>query len=283
MQNNYITTNDVDIEDLGTLTSPLSDNVTSGLAYLLRDSKGNQLLPLFFCKDYMQDFLKLQFSENIDLDGIMLNRAFREIYPNIIKDNASFNILLIPHSKELVHSGNARKALLAEECILNTNVTKSFKNQLSILENQLIKIGYITNKTIVNVKEVKYIYKNKEFTKNVISLDFDTAYVYKPELISLYMLMIRSLLTITMFVSDFEDIYSFFRNIQKFNLKFIKEDDVMIFNSPEFQLHLPMYLEGKLATTNWDLYPSINIGINTAHFHSGIYSYVTKTKILTKN
>lgn len=273
------------IEDLGVLTSPLRDSMSSGLAYLLRTIDGKQLFPLFFCKDFMQDFIKLQFSNSKNINsipGILLPSPYIKIYPNFLTENSKLNILLVPHSK----TSHYLKEELAKNCLLNTDLIKSYKNQLKIFESQLIKIGFINFLTEVTLKPVQYIYNGEKITQNVLSLDFDIAYVYKPELISLYMLLIRGFLTITMFISEYEDIYSFFRNISKFNLKYIAENDVVIFNSPEFQLHLPMYLEGKLATTNWDSFNKVNsygdYG-DTAHRDSGIYNYLLRTKLLTKN
>lgn len=285
-----ITVNTDTIENLGELTSPLSDSMRTGLAYLLRTMEGKQLLPLFFCKDFMQDFVKLQFSTPKNYPATFLTAEYNKIYPNFLTENSKLNILLVPHTKTSMYDNNLNnynaKENLAKNCLLNTDLIKSYKNQLEIFEKQLIKIGAINSLTEVTLKSVKYTYHNTEITQNVLSLDFDIAYLYRPELISLYMLLIRGFLTITIFISEYEDIYSFFRNISKFNLKYIAEQDVVIFNSPEFQLHLPMYLEGKLASDNWDSFNATNIfseSNNVAHRHSGIYKYLTRTKLLTKN
>lgn len=269
----------LDVEHLGVLDSCLGDAANQGLAYLLRTMDGKQLMPLTFCKDYFQDFTYVNFMKDTSKGQIYGYTA--PLIPDVFTENDSFNLLLIPHSKTTIKEEyfNKEKVKLAQECILNTNTIKLYKNQLEVFERQLIKIGFLNRFTTVDVIDVSYnTPKIEGITQKAISLKMDSAYFLKPELLSLYLFFVRNFLTCYIFVSEFEDLYTFLRDLRKYQLKFIYAGDQSMFYNASVQLQLPMFLEGKLKTTTWDLFKEQPI--NTIHNKTGIVSYLTSNKLL---
>lgn len=266
--------------ELGAIVAPLVDAASSGLAFLLRTVNGESLTPIMFCKDFLQDFIFVN-TFNTEKPFEVYGYSPKHI-PNLLEDNAEFELLLFPHAKGAKQQSELisyPKAKLAVEAILNEEVIKSFKEQLQIFENQLIKIGFLNFKTKVNLVTVTGQYPSKNpMEQNAISLVFDKTYFHKPELFSLYVLLVRNFLTMKIFVKDFEDIYTFFRDFSKYNIKYIYESDLMIFNNPAVRLNLPMYLTGKLVNQTWENYK--NSDSYQVHNSSGIYSYLT-SKLLS--
>jgi hypothetical protein len=265
---------------VGVMKTPLNDVASSGLAFLLRTVEGKHLTPMMFCKDFFQDF--------IFVNSVVPTKKFipvygydPEVFPNLLEENPKFNLLMFPFSKQATSKEdylNSPKTKLAYDCILNTDVIKSFKEQLEIFENQLIKIGYINFKTEVEVVTIEGKYPKEVIEQNAISVTFDNTYFHKPELFSLYVLFLRNFLTMKIFVKDFEDIYVFFRDFHKYELKYLYEQDLMIFNNPAVKLNLPMYLTDKLAYKTWDHFK--DFASYTLHNTTGIFSYLT-SKLLT--
>ncbi len=284
MDQTTINSTNVDILDLGTLqTEGIGELAKSGLVYLLRDyNTGEQLMPPVFCKDFFQEFAYTQITgefPNKDSENNIYGFEVKK-YPQLLNDNQKLNLLLFGHTKTKIvkiedYFGNS-KVKQAYECILNTNVIRNFINQLNIFETQLIKLGYINSCTEIEVKEITYKLQNNNtiIPKNLaISLNFDKCYFYKPELLSLYLLLLRNFLTATIFVGEVEDLDNFLLNISKYKLSYIYPSDAMVFNNPNIKLNLPLYLKGKYQTTDWSLYKNQNI--STIHNSTGILSYLS--------
>lgn len=251
----------------------LGDAASNGLVYVLCDTNGNQLTPASFCKDIFQDFgyCHVTGTTSGEIYGFDCKKAYK---PDFFKNNETVVMYVFPEQKAL-NSPSVPKIQELKDSFKNVTVYQNWVSQLEIFDSICLQNNWITKRSIPTYEKILF----NGVLIDTFKLEFSTEFFLKPQVTSLFTLLLRNFINFKIFVTFEtweEDLEHFLSTVKKIpTAQYIYSNDCSILTSDKFILKLPLFLKDKLSKDeSWENYKGQNIG--TIHNNSGIFSHLAR-------